>query len=232
MIKPIAKSQVTQEVGERLKNLIVSGAYKPGDRLPPIKELAASLQVGQTTVREGLRQLESLGLIRLQHGSGVYVSESFQFPLLVRPITSPVPLDEKVFDDLISMRQILETGAAWLAATHASDEHIERLGRLLDDMEETLDDPEAFSRNNAEFHMCVAESTGNQFIPMILKAVRDLIVTHQERLNASEEVRRRSMRFHRFIYEAIAAHNANLARQAMEEHLSDIGSEVMKASRS
>lgn len=221
-IEPVAKTYVTGEVAEKLKEFVLGGTYRPGDRLPSIKEFATQLGVGQTTVREALRRLESLGLIQILHGSGIYVRETARVPLSVNPIISSAPLDERMLHDLISVRRILETGAAELAAAQADPAKVEALQRLLVEMEQTLDQPDAFSRHNTDFHVAVAECSGNQILPLFLRAVRDLIVRHQERLNESPEVRTRSLSFHRRIFAAIAAGDPDAAKTAMAEHLADV----------
>lgn len=225
-ITPVGKSYVTEEVAQKLKDLIMSGYYAPGEKMPSMKDLAASLQVAIPSVREALRYLESLGLIHIRHGAGVFVSEDATSPLRIRPIISSAPLDEKVLEDLMGVRHIMETSAAELAATRATDEQIARLHELLLAMENSIDEPEMYSLHNADFHIAVCECSNNAILLSFLNAVRDLILAHQKRINISSDLRRRSLEWHRKIYEAIATRDAKKARDAMSAHLQDVEAEV------
>lgn len=183
MIDPIAKTKVTGEVARRIQELIWSGKLGPGERLPPIRELAGQLNVGLTTVREALRQLETLGLVRIQHGAGVYVSESTDKPLFIRMLPTGGAISAKTRFDLLLVRKMLETGAAELAARRATPEQVENLREILSAMEKSLDDVQRFSEVDTEFHMYVAEISGNEILPVLLSSVRELIVLHQVGIN-------------------------------------------------
>lgn len=222
MIEPIAKTKVTGEVVRRIQQLIWSGKYAPGDRLPPIRELADQLHVGLTTVREALRQLETLGLVRIQHGAGVYVAESTDQPLFIRMLPTGKTISDKTRFDLLSVRKMLETGGVELAAKRATPEQIESLGEILKDMEAYLDDVERFSETDTEFHMYVAEMSGNEILPALLSSVRELIVRHQVELNVPLELRQRSLQYHSSIYDAIRGRSPVEARTLMAAHLDDV----------
>lgn len=222
MIEPIAKTKVTGEAVRRIQQLIWSGKYAPGDRLPPIRELADQLHVGLTTVREALRQLETLGLVRIQHGAGVYVAESTDQPLFIRMLPTGKTISDKTRFDLLSVRKMLETGGVELAAKRATPEQIESLGEILKDMEAYLDDVERFSEADTEFHMYVAEMSGNEILPALLSSVRELIVRHQVELNVPLELRQRSLQYHSSIYDAIRGRSPVEARTLMAAHLDDV----------
>jgi GntR family transcriptional repressor for pyruvate dehydrogenase complex len=221
-IERVQRSQLIDEVAMQLLQLIRDGVYAPGDRLPPIRELVTNLGVSVTTVREALRKLESLGLIRIEHGSGTYVSDTALIPLLVRPIPVSDELDAKILKDLLAVRRLLERGAAELAAQHASAEQVAHLEEIYREMERHLHDPLRFSQANTEFHLYISDMSGNAILPLLLSAVRELIIRHQQRLNASEEVRRRSLRYHHAILSAIRDRDAERAGAQMGAHLDDV----------
>lgn len=222
MLERIPKTKITGEVGRRIQQLILSGTYAPGDRLPPIRELARQLNVGLTSVREALRQLETLGLVRIQHGSGVYVAGSADTPLFIRMMPTGDAIPPKTRLDLIVVRKMLETGAAELAANRATPEQVQRLAEILARMEEHLDDVRLFSEVDTEFHMYIAEMSGNEILPALLSSVRELIIRHQVELNVPLELRKRSLRYHASIYDAIRARSPVEARTLMAAHLDDV----------
>ncbi len=222
MIDPIAKTKVTGEVARRIQELIWSGKLGPGERLPPIRELAGQLNVGLTTVREALRQLETLGLVRIQHGAGVYVSESTDKPLFIRMLPTGGAISAKTRFDLLLVRKMLETGAAELAARRATPEQVENLREILSAMEKSLDDVQRFSEVDTEFHMYVAEISGNEILPVLLSSVRELIVLHQVGINTPLELRQRSLQYHASIFDAIRGRSPVEARALMAAHLDDV----------
>lgn len=222
MIDRIPKTKITGEVARRIQQSILSGEFAPGDRIPPIRELADRLGVGLTSVREALRQLETLGLVRIQHGAGVYVTESADKPLFIRMIPTGSGMAEKTRIDLISVRKMLETGGAELAAKRATAEQIDELEKILGRMEKHLGDVERFSQADTEFHMYVAEMSGNEILPALLSSIRELIIRHQVELNVPLELRKRSLQYHTSIYDAIRGRSPIEARTLMSAHLDDV----------
>ncbi len=222
MIERIPKTKITGEVVRRIQQSIWSGEFAPGDRLPPIRELADQLGVGLTSVREALRQLETLGLVRIQHGAGVFVSESTDKPLFIRMLPTEKVMADKTRFDLISVRKMLESGGAELAAKRASEEQIETLREILDRMEEHIGDVEIFSQVDTEFHLYIAEMSGNEILPALLSSIRELIVRHQVELNVPLELRKRSLQYHTSIFEAIRGRSPIEARTLMSAHLDDV----------
>lgn len=222
VLERIPKTKVTDEVARRIQQLIWSGRFGPGDRLPPIRELADQLNVGLTTVREALRQLETLGLVRIQHGAGVYVTDSTDKPFFIRMLPTGNVVPKKTRLDLMAVRKMLETGAAELAARWATDEQIDALKEILDRMEENIDDVESFSEVDTEFHMYIAEMSGNEILPLLLSSIRELIVRHQVELNVPLDLRQRSLRYHASIFDAIRGRSPVEARTLMAAHLDDV----------
>src|SRR5690606_39484478 len=95
------------------------------------------------------------------------------------PTSNVVP--KKTRRDLMAVRKMLETGAAELAAKWATDEQIDALKEILDRMEANIDDVESFSEVDTEFHMYIAEMSGNEILPLLLSSIRELIVRSEER---------------------------------------------------
>ncbi len=110
---PIQKSNVADGLAERIADLIRSGTYVPGERLPAIMEMARSFGVGHPSVREALKQLEAVGIVEIKHGSGVYVRKGKNDVLLVgNPVFGGDP-SQKLLVDLIEARIPVETKSSW-----------------------------------------------------------------------------------------------------------------------
>ncbi len=122
-LEPIEQNTATEMVANRLVRLLANGALKPGDKLPPERELAHQLHVGRTTVREALKLLTLSGLLAARRGDGTYVNHEFT-NFISRQIEWPVLLSAQELDMIVEVREALELKAARLAAERATGEEI------------------------------------------------------------------------------------------------------------
>src|SRR5688500_2258012 len=122
----IAKRNTSQQVVDALCGKLRSGAYRVGDRLPSEPELGAELGVSRSTVREAVRELTALGIVEIQHGRGTFV-RSLRPDLLLRGDSLTEPPNDRIREELLEVRGIVEPEAAALAAERATAEEIERL---------------------------------------------------------------------------------------------------------
>jgi len=90
-LKPVSKQSLPDRLARQIRVLIQQGEYRQGDKLPPIMEMARRFRVGHPTVREALKSLETIGLVSIRHGSGVYVNRTDEVLVLASPSRS-VPL--------------------------------------------------------------------------------------------------------------------------------------------
>src|ERR1051326_1762107 len=121
------KSTITQEIAAQLIRSIVDGHYKPGDKLPSEPELCQSFQIGRNALREALKALSLIGLIREERGKGTFVRERSEF--LVRPLLFGLE-DECDLQSLIEVRQLIEVELAGLAGGGARQAAIVVKGTL------------------------------------------------------------------------------------------------------
>src|SRR5215212_3300426 len=87
-LSPASRQSLADELADRVRNLIQAEGFEPGDRLPSIAEMARQFRVGHPTLREGLKKLETLGIVAIRHGSGVYVARDQDSLLVVNPVFS------------------------------------------------------------------------------------------------------------------------------------------------
>jgi GntR family transcriptional repressor for pyruvate dehydrogenase complex len=116
MLKPVKQDKLYKKIVEQIKNLIMEGNLKPGERLPPERDLAEKLNVSRVAVREALLTLEFMGLIEIKRGSGVFIPEELQPELVLNSIDFALNFKENIIEDLVEVRQVLETKMAGLAA--------------------------------------------------------------------------------------------------------------------
>uniref|UniRef100_A0A7C5VVT1 FadR family transcriptional regulator n=1 Tax=Thermomicrobium roseum TaxID=500 RepID=A0A7C5VVT1_THERO len=208
-------------------DLIKREQLKPGDRLPPLKTLAAQLGVATPTLREALRRLETTGTIDFRHGSGIFVGSGFDRLVLTNPNLTMVRAETVL--ELLETRQLLEPALAARAAEVAEPADLEKLALLLDQARRHLrSDATTLMEYNLAFHLGIAETTKNVVATEVLRSLIELYSSEHLmilRLHSSRELDHAE---HYEIFEAIAQRQPELARRKMIEHLQKV-TEVVSA---
>ena len=212
-----AGSAVTA-VATRLLDLFTSGDIEPGTRLPPERQLAESLQVGRSAVREALAALELLGVVEVRPGSGTYLRGGAS-ELLTQSLGWGVLLGDRQADQLLEVRGALEIYAARLAVERMSDAQIAELGAALDRMRAAGADLSAFVRADLAFHQQLAASTGNTVLLDLLRIIRSLLRVWADRAVDDPEDAAIALQEHAAVHDAIARRDAHAAASAMAAHM-------------
>jgi GntR family transcriptional repressor for pyruvate dehydrogenase complex len=209
---------VVSEVAERLLAYFTSGDVAAGTRLPAERQLAASLGVGRSAVREALAALEILGIVVVKPGSGTYLRDEIS-ELLPRTLSWGLMLGEPRTRELVELRGGLEVQAVQLAAGRISDEALDRMRNNLAAMEAGLDDLAAFVEADAAFHREIAVGSGNQVLQELLQSIRSLLRIWVDRALTDEGHAAAALAEHRRIFAALEARAASAAAAAMQEHM-------------
>lgn len=218
---PVSRTRLADELSNRIVGAIRDGKFEPGHRLPAITDLARRFGVGAPTLREALKRLESLGVIEIRHGSGVYVKGHPDVMVVPNPVYGALP-SRKVMLDLIEARASIEVETAGLAARNATKAHLATMGRLLDEAGAHLDDDSVLTVNNMAFHREISSASGNQVMAQLLDVLSTLFQQEQRVILNIYGSRERDYAEHRSIYEAIAARDEPLARARMKSHLGGV----------
>jgi GntR family transcriptional repressor for pyruvate dehydrogenase complex len=210
---------VTEEAIDKIRELIVSGSWGPGDRLPKESELAAQLGLSRNSLREAVRALSQLRVLEVRQGDGTYVS-SLEPGLLLESTSfvSHLLLGDTAVE-LYEVRRVLEAAAAALAAARIDDAGKRELGRQLTRMAE-VHTVEELVEADVAFHAVIANAAGNAVLTSLLGSLSTR--TMRARLwrgravdNALDVTRDE----HRRIYEAIVNADPELARAAATAHI-------------
>jgi GntR family transcriptional regulator, transcriptional repressor for pyruvate dehydrogenase complex len=210
----------TEQVVTHIRRLIERGELRPGDRLPAERNLAVRLGVSRPSVRAGLRALSAMGVVQPRHGSGTYIPDGP--PVLgSEPLSFLAALHGFTGLEMYEARRILEVGAAGLAAERATDEQLAKLAEDVEALYGALESPQVFLVHDINFHRSVAAASGNPIVASLMEMVSALYYDRRRQTaqRASERDLRDAAEAHRHIYDAICAHDAERARQAMNEHL-------------
>lgn len=220
-IKPLSVAPAYEQVSKELERRILSGALKPGDLLPTETELAESFQVNRSTVREGIRRLESEGLLR--RGSGKRLSVTMPGYSDLAPRASRAMLMNQVtIQELWTVAFALEPLSAALAAEHATAVEIEAMRCNLTALEKVLEQRKSPAQLDIDFHAIVdtaarnrALSLSREPVGMLLHAAMEGLVPHLPRAG------QRTYEAHYRIFEAIERRDAADAADWMRKHIVD-----------
>lgn len=225
VFKPIRPKKLSEEIVDQIKELISSGELKPGQRIPSERELASFLGVSRPSVREAIMVLEAMGFLESRQGGGTYV-RSLADVTMADPLANMVNRrDPRMLYALTEVRIGLETWSAYLAAKRAEDHEIERLRELYDKMVALAAKGTWDAEIDFQFHLTITEATHNTLQVHVLDTIQTLFETQPTIMEALSEFYSKEgyiellLNHHREILEAIAAHQPELARDKMMEHL-------------
>ena len=217
----IEKTNLADELADRIATMIRTQVYEPGDRLPAIMEMARNFGVGHPTVREALKKLELVGMVTIKHGSGVYVGKGGNNLLVSNPVRSRA-VSKKLLIDLIEARIPIELTSVRLAAAAASAEQLEKMDETLREAGEHLEDDERLSALNMAFHYQIALASGNTVLAQLQQALTKLFQEEQRQILSIYGSRDRDHREHVEILDTLLEHNGDLAVERMRLHLDGV----------
>ena len=223
---PVKRVSISEQISQQIKEQIISGELKPGDKLPSEHELCQMYQVSRTSVRQALANLTSLDLIETRFGEGSRVKEIGSGTVMT-PLLSHTFLSEKSMVELIEMRQVMEPNVARLACEKASEEDVAGLQELYEQMVAHQDDLQQFARLDCDFHNEIARISQNSYLLKIYEIIADVLL-HAFSDIVSKRGNEAGLKYHKQIVEAFTARDAVRARDAMSEHMDDLQKAYLK----
>jgi len=206
---------------------IVDEPFEAGITLPPEAELAARFEVSRLTVREAMKTMSALGVVTVQRGRGTFVNHSEQWSrahpdVLAALVRMPGGLAD-TSQSLIEARRLVESGIAELAAERRGPEHLDTLDKNLEAMWKAheSDDLDAWASADLAFHHTLIDAAGNPFVTMLFAPLEQLLRRDRHEPAAKQSNRRRALRWHQRILDAIVEADPVSARRAMDGHLRD-----------
>lgn len=230
---PVKPKRVYAQIVEQIIDLIKSGEFPPGTQLPTERDLARRLGVGRASVREALSALQILGLVETKHGQGTFVSATQPSPAL-QPDTSLIYSEESPFA-ILHARMAIEPPIAAMAAAQRPDSAVERLESIVDRVESEPGDTYTFSSGDRDFHLAIAEATGNSVLIGAMSGVCELMgqrlwLALMTRTSFAMRGRvQQGLDEHRGILEAIKLRDAKLAAERMDKHLHRVEQVMVEA---
>jgi len=217
---PIERSGVTERVVQRIKDMLARGELKPGNRLPPERELAVLLNISRPTLRTALKALSVMGLIEAKPGAGTYLVET-PVEIFNESVHFTMLFHQTGLAKLLEVRRLIEPGLAELAAGRASVEAMQVMAQELEAMRDSVNEPEKFLSHDLSFHQALARAADNQVLSGIINAVAQMLfpIRRQmmERATASEVTE--TIDDHERLYQAVRGRNPRWAKALMASHL-------------
>lgn len=221
----ILRRKLSDQVRERLMQLIQDGDLGPGSEMPSERELMSRYGVGRPAIREAMQSLEQMGLIEIHHGERARVlaltpqSMLDQIGMATRHLLAASP---ETLNDLREARLMFETGMARRAAERARPADLAKLRDLIEEQRDYERDPARYVSADMKFHITLAKISGNPVLTAVSEALlRWLFDFHSEliRLPGNEKV---SLAEHQQILERVAKGDAHGAERAMADHLNRV----------
>lgn len=220
MLAPNKNPKVYDQVIEEIKNKIKSGDIKKGDKLPSEREMAESLGVSRTSVREALRALEVVGLVESRQGAGNYIKTNFDNSLF-EPISVMFMLQESSPKEMYDLRETLELQCARLSAKNIEDNELDLLTAILDRMYIAKNEEESL-KLDIKFHYLIAKSSRNVLLLNVLEVISQLVDEFIQKFRMqilhAGNTKESLLEIHENIVRALKMRDESKAYNAMLEH--------------
>lgn len=227
---PPRRGKVTEAIVRTLQARISRGEFKPGEQLPPERQLAELFNASRGSIREALRALELSGLIHSRQGGGNYVAQTLPSALTV-PLGNYLERQRHALLDLYEARQMLEPRLAFLAAERGTRADMERIRAALERQERDLEASDLDVAYDADrgFHLAIAEAAHNHTFIRLHNYLSDLVSESRREVVDSHSRRQQALVDHRAIYDAIAGGDGPRASAAMLQHLKTLEALLVEA---
>jgi GntR family transcriptional regulator, transcriptional repressor for pyruvate dehydrogenase complex len=221
-LRPIARSRAYELAAEQIKQMIVDGIWRLGDRIPSERELAEQLAISRGSTREALRMLEAIGWLEIRPGEGAIVRDPSRLPLLGGTIDESFVQSARL-GEIWEARKIIEPQAAFLAAERCAEPAVGAIEAVIARMEACAAQErwvEAIDKN-PDFHLAVARAAENGVITHIQEVLSDAVQRATRRFGPAQtpDRVRKVIGEHRAIFEAIRSGDPEGAQRAGFDHL-------------
>ena len=226
-LRVVRKARCYQQVAEQIERLILKGVLKPGDCLPPERDLAQKFGVARSSIRDAIRTLEMMGLLEPRQGHGTVVREVSADALVV-PLASVLMRKREMIAELVDVRRMIEPALAARAALNASEEELAQLADILERQERKMRRGESTIDEDSEFHYAIALAARNSVVLKVVDLLMDLLRESRTRSLQVPGRLERSVAGHRRILRALQRRDPNAAEAAVRKHLKEIEEIVLR----
>ena len=220
LFSPIKSSKLSDEVYKQIVSLISSGKLNPGDKIPSERELAADLRISRQSIREALNRAEVMGLIEVRQGEGSFILSSVK-KSLKPPLTLILEKQADRIFDFLEIRKLVEGWCAEKAATEATEEELENMAGILDEMKKVVSKDKQWEELDLNLHLSFAKATHNVIAVHIMEALKSNFrpfFRFTKSMPSSEKMDI-LWQHHYDIFEAIKRRDPETSKKKVIEHL-------------
>lgn len=222
MLTPLKHKRFSDQIADQIFGLIKNGKLKPGDSLPSEREMAESLGVSHPPLREALKILETRGFLEIQPRRKVLVKSIMGTPLR-DPLAQTIGNDLDMVLQLLQVRKILESWAAYKAGQMATDEDIDHLEKVYEELKEDFQKDNLGVDADSRFHLAVYQAAQNTILSHIVSTLFDYLWQSQKMIRETmfkeDENKQLMLQQHYAILEAIRERDPQKASEAILTHL-------------
>jgi long-subunit acyl-CoA synthetase (AMP-forming)/DNA-binding FadR family transcriptional regulator len=219
-IQKVVHSSVSQQVFDQLKEQILTGAWKPGEKIPSENDLAVQFGVSRVTIRNALQRLSGLGLLETRFGEGSFVKR-MDVDTALQPLVPTVYLGKDSLREVLEFRKTVEGSVCELACRRATSADIAALRTLYEQMVRAKDEPALYAQRDYAFHEKIAQITQNR-VMLQIDQITDEMMRAAFKSIAHSRSNRAGLRCHQQILEAFEAHDPARARALMDRHMDEM----------
>jgi GntR family transcriptional repressor for pyruvate dehydrogenase complex len=228
VVEKISSKKVSERVAEQIEDLIKTGHFKPGEKLPSVRELCDQFGIGRSAIRDAITTLKGKGIIDVRHGEGSYICEFDASRVFQQGILLP---DEKDIEKLFQVREILESGIAKMAAKNRTQDDLNKMETIINQMKQANRDDNGDL--DYSYHMAIANATKNEILSQLMefisattkKAMTDL----HGYISSNKELMAKISEQHSRIFESIRSGDADASSKEMANHLIMVKEIMQKA---
>lgn len=219
-VSPVKRISVSEQIFDQLKEKIISGELQPGEKLPSENEMCKLYGVSRTTIRQALANLSSLELIETKFGEGSFVKQT-NIGDVMNPLLKVPRLTKESILEVIEFRQIIEPPVAKLACKKATDADVKLLRKLYQKMVDFQDDLTLFTQYDREFHLAIANISGNTHIIRVFDIISDVLFRAFDDIVA-QRGNTAGLKYHGMLLNAFEIRDDYAVRRIMQEHMDDM----------
>jgi len=218
--KTIKRESTLEVIVQQIKDQIKKGILKPGEKLPSERKLADQLGVSRASIREAIQALAFSGYLEVNQGKGTYILEiAIKYDEIVNFFSE---FSNYSLDDLMEARIMLEGEFARLAALNASQEEIDIIEKIFNEIAKSKD-LNSFVVKDLEFHLTIAKATHNPFMNGLMKIIGEMLYKETQRIiGRSRYTKENTIETTRDLVQAIKQRDAEKAKELMSEHIKDV----------
>lgn len=228
-LEPVARQSLVDVVAQRIRDLIDREKLQAGDRLPGELHLVEQLRVSRPVLREAISRLESVGLISVRRGQGMFVGDRGSLTSCVQLVRTAMAIAPKDLTQFAELRMAVEVQAARLAAERATPAEVAELEAICAEMDREDIAYEDAIAADFQFHRKIVAITGNEPMQNILQVIHEFVMAGMVHTTPRPRNRDRSRRLHGPILAAIQAHDADAAEKGMKTHMAAVAQALREA---